>query len=302
MKSFRLAVLTSAVVLSACGAGADGTVDNANGSNGQSGGGATPPLLTGPGGSGPGGGSLGDTAGSLTITIRDFKLYSAGDASTNPDFENTPKTDQNGTPSTSYLGPWDDLEIVADAIGKDQKPVYKKATGQTLTTHGKAAFDQWFRDVSGTNIPTQYPLTLELGTDGAYGYDSLQLGVALGGGSTDKMFFPIDDGSQYATTFGDQGLSHNYSFTVELHTKFTYKGGEYFHFSGDDDVFVFINGKLAINLGGIHGREEATAEIDKLGLTLGTSYPLDFFYAERHVVASNLRVTTTLALEQVNVR
>jgi len=74
-------------------------------------------------------------------------------------------------------------------------------------------------------------------------------------------------GTQYATTFGNQGKPHNYSFTVELHTTFVYRGGEYFRFRGDDDVFVYIDKKRVIDLGGIHGPETANVSVDSLGLT-----------------------------------
>jgi fibro-slime domain-containing protein len=187
---------------------------------------------------------------------------------------------------------------VTGTIGADNKPVYMNPGGTTLTTHGQADFDKWYRDTPGTNIHVDYPLPLSPQADGSYGYDSEVSGVPYNvQGETGNGFFPIDDGTQYQTAFGNQGEPHNYSFTVEIHTVFTYKGGEYFNFRGDDDVFVYINGKLVINLGGIHGPEPGQVKIDTLGLTAGNTYPLDFFSAERHVVGSNIEFETTLDLE-----
>ena len=251
---------------------------NLGNSGSSSGGGGGPIVLSDGGSSAP---TVADDGGPavLTFTIRDFRMYYAN--GTNPDFENA-------------LG--DDRGIVASTLGADRKPVYKNATGQTATTHGKTYFDQWYNDVSGVNIKVSYPVTLTRNADGTYGYDSRISGVALSATDATKEFFPIDDGTPYATAFGNQGLAHNYSFTHELHTVFTYRGGESFSFSGDDDVFVFINGALVIDLGGVHTREDATVSLDTLGLTKGQDYPLDFFGAERHTDQSNVSFTTSLNL------
>jgi fibro-slime domain-containing protein len=257
------------------------------GGGGNHGGGGVTINLDARGTGGTGGGTSVTAAGQLNVVVRDFRLYNASDSKTNPDFENVPATNDN------QWGPWPDRDIVADKLGDDYKPVYKNTSGETLTTHGKAAFDQWFRTVDGTNIMQEIPLTLKQNAQGVYEYDSRSAGPPLSPGGS---FFPIDDSTQYKTAFGQEGKSHNYSFTVEIHTLFTYEGGEHFFFSGDDDVFVFINNKLVINLGGIHSREEADVRLDDLGLERGETYPLDFFYAERHVVESNLWITTTLGL------
>jgi len=98
--------------------------------------------------------------------------------------------------------------------------------------------------------------------------------------------------------FGNEGNAHNYHFTTEIHTQFKYGGGEKFSFTGDDDVWVFINGKLAIDLGGVHQAEDASVDIDasakELGLVLGQVYPFDMFQNERHTSESNFRADTTL--------
>lgn len=214
------------------------------------------------------------------MTIRDFQMYSAGGP--NPDFQNR-------------VG--DDRGIVETTLGADGTPVYAHGAGTTATTHGQAYFDQWYHDTPGVNITVSYPLQLSQLQSGLYGYDSLVSGILTDPVSDpNKGWFPIDDGTPYATAFGNQGQSHNYSFTTELHTVFTYGGGETFSFSGDDDVFVFINGSLVIDLGGVHVREQGAVSLDTLGLTVGSEYSLDLFNAERHMVESNFSFSTTLAL------
>ncbi len=147
MARARLALLHAAALLvaSLVPACSDGTVAILYGSGDAAAGGADGGAGDGAGdGNAPGtfgeGGTPLDTgapsSGVLTATLRDFKLYAAGDPTTNPDFENVPPGDG-----------WDDRVIVAAALGADGKPVYKTPGGSTLTTHGKAAFDQWYRDV-----------------------------------------------------------------------------------------------------------------------------------------------------------
>ena len=183
-----------------------------------------------------------------------------------------------------------DMQSIGPAVlGADGKPVYANAAGVTATTHGKSAFDTWYRDVPAANVRVEVPLQLSTGAGGASSY-------------ANAAFFPIDDGTPYATAFGDQGDAHNYSFTVEIHTVFTYRGGESFDFRGDDDVFVFVDDKLVIDLGGIHGPETAHVAIDDLHLETGKDYPLDFFSAERHKTGSDVLFTTTLGLRPAAIK
>jgi fibro-slime domain-containing protein len=224
----------------------------------------------------------GGSSSVLTMHIRDFKMWDASDPTTNPDFENE-------------MG--DDRGIVQMTLGTDGKPVYQTATPTTATTHGAADFNEWYNDTPGMNIDVSYPIPLTASADGGlYGYDSLVSGVPLSATDPTNEFFPIDDGTPYATAFGNQGKPHNYSFTTELHTVFTYNGGETFSFSGDDDVFVFINDALVIDLGGVHVREVGSISLDTLGLVKGNDYPLDLFGAERHTTESNVSFQTTLVL------
>jgi len=81
---------------------------------------------------------------------------------------------------------------------------------------------------------------------------------------------------------------------MELHCQFTYQDNLTFNFTGDDDVFVFINGKQVIDLGGIHGPTNAAVNLNTLGLKQGEKYMFDLFYAERHVTGSDILITTNL--------
>jgi fibro-slime domain-containing protein len=62
-----------------------------------------------------------------------------------------------------------------------------------------------------------------------------------------------------------QGWFHDSWFSVEARDLFTFNGPFSLQFFGDDDTFVFINGVLVIDLGGVHQRLPGKVDVDDLG-------------------------------------
>ena len=86
---------------------------------------------------------------------------------------------------------------------------------------------------------------------------------------------------------------HNFSFTSEVRYWFKYQAGQSYEldFTGDDDVWLFVNKKLAVDLGGIHTPVSGSVTLDataaaKFGLTDGNVYEAAVFQAERQTTGS----------------
>jgi fibro-slime domain-containing protein len=173
----------------------------------------------------------------------------------------------------------DDHGLVQTTLGPDQKPLYAPA-GPTVTISDVPGFDTFYRNVPGTNQPFVFYVYFAP-NDGVNSFSS-------------TAFYPLDGLGFGNSGNDDKRMPHNFHFTTEIHTAFQYQGGETFSFTGDDDVWVFINNQLVIDLGGVHKAETATVTVDTLGLTKGEIYPFDMFQTERHTTQSNFRADTTL--------
>lgn len=165
--------------------------------------------------------------------------------------------------------------MVGTTLAADRTPTLA-ATHSMIAS--AASFATWYHD-DPLNKAIISKLTLTKQPDDSYVYDN-------------SSFFPLD-GLGWGNT---PGQSHNFHFTSELRYYFTYKGGEVLDFRGDDDVFVFVNNKLAVDIGGVHGATPGSVTLDAAaavtyGLTVGGMYELDVFQAERHTSESNYKLT-----------
>jgi len=201
----------------------------------------------------------------LTGTVRDFMPGALVPGSTNPDFESG-----IGGVVTGMVSP--------TLTGSAPTPVMFGAPGFITSA---ASFAEWF----GPAAPSvSHSITLSETAPGS-GIYSFASGA----------FFPVD-----GMLLGDYGFGHNYHFTYQIHATFGYTpgAGQTFSFSGDDDVWVFFDKKLGIDLGGVHGTAGATINMDTFfgpGKAAG-NYDFDFFFAERHTTGSNFSISTSLEL------
>ena len=259
----------------------------------------------------------------LTGVIRDFAAY--GDPGGHPSME---RPNMPGP-----LGPrWVIANLVHPRLGPDGKPRFtnngtvlktpwKDAAGRNIAMQmpsapgdvpgiltnpwndylDPASFRELFNDVPGVNLSAPLTLTLNLQADGTYVFDAK---TAPNMGGVPKGFFPID-GLLYGNYSGDGGR-HNFHFSFELHGDFIYDdaAGQIFEFNGDDDVWVFVNGRIVVDLGGRHSPKSMFVDMNRLGLTHGKPYRLSFFLLERRTSGSNCIITTNLPLvsaDQVSV-
>ncbi len=315
---------TSAIDRGTGATGAGAETGTGTGNSGNSGG----SLSLGLGGAA----SSDPTCGSvLPVTYRDFKPMN--EPGGHPDFELSARGiyDMSGN---LYKG-WNDVGcgMVLDQIGTDSKPqfyggpivtngatfppvggnigkLHRTVTGPgcytaqntnptgicyvgtcdpwtfmppTYDITSATTFNQWYNTTAGVNeeIPGMLTLTETPVGSGVYVYDT-------------TAFFPID-----GMGFGNsQGQSHNYSFTTEIHVLFEYQAKQVFTFRGDDDLWIFVNGKLALDEGGAHQALQGSIDFDSLASTLGISvggtYQMDIFQAERQTTESNFRIETNI--------
>lgn len=186
--------------------------------------------------------------------------------------------------------------IVMDLLGPDGLPVFnddseiKFETGIT-----KESFSMWYKDVPGINKTFCKVLTLKQKEEPYnYAYES-------------DYFFPLNN-EGYGNHPSDK--TKNFHFTDDMCFYFNYHGDESsIKIIGDDDIWIFVNGILAVDLGGCHGSQNGVVNFTgemKTGtlnekqisylynsdfdIVEGQNVEVRIFHAERHTSGSNFNL------------
>jgi fibro-slime domain-containing protein len=196
----------------------------------------------------------------LYATVRDMSL-------SHPDFE----VFSGSVPTTG---------LVEDMLDSDLKPVHA-AAGATSQTTGPTNFYQWYHDVDGINYSFAREIVLSEVEPGVFRYEN-------------TAFFPLGTSEGW----GSESKDKNYGFTTEVHMIFQYAPGQVFDFDGDDDLWLFVEGKLVLDLGGLHPPAQGSVNLDdfadELNLEAGGLYHMDIFHAERHSTGSRFVIETSI--------
>jgi fibro-slime domain-containing protein len=215
--------------------------------------------------------------------------------------------------------------LVSPLLGADSKPIFQSVRGtdpnQPPILTDATSFCWWYHE-SGCGGGGTNPFDKLVFKDLNGNPTTLTLAQAASGTYTfnNQSFFPLDGlgwnagaGAAAQTSIdcsligADGGANptpapRNFSFTSELHYIFTFQAAiaqatpAQFNFTGDDDVWAFINNRIFADLGGMHDALSKSIVLDPataagFGLADGGWYSIDLFQAERHTCRSTYALT-----------
>jgi fibro-slime domain-containing protein len=151
--------------------------------------------------------------------------------------------------------------------------------------NGSASFSQWFDDVPGVNQSMPFALELAYIGDGVFEFVS-------------DAFFPADN-----QMFGNGDDFNNFYFTYTMTMDCEYSScrEQFLEVMATDDVWVFVDGQLVIDLGGVRHGQTQRIDLDRLGLTDGNTYEVRVFIAQRNDTLSELEIRTNIFLRAAQI-
>ena len=138
--------------------------------------------------------------------------------------------------------------MVEYELGDDHLPILK--AGSLTSKRGLNDTTRWFTAVDGKSASYIGAMKMEYVSEGAKFFFNRD------------EFYPLDDAKfSDGDTVNSDG--HNHLFTMSFAVPFTVlsSGGESFDVVADDDTFVFVGDKLAIDMGGVHDIAEGRFRI-----------------------------------------